>query len=99
MVYAETLFEPLLAAYRNLPDGSTFSAAGPVPAGKGDPVTGVSAPVALLMLYAEISPEVLLATYKNLPEGSVAREDGQGLSANGETAPAARPPVCECTVN
>ena len=98
-VQPETLLEPLLAAYRNLPDGSTFSAAGPVPAVKGDPVTGVSAPVPLLMLYAEISPEVLLATYKNSPEGSVATEDGPDLAANGEPLTAVRLPFCKFTEN
>jgi len=42
----------MFATYANLPLGSTVPRAGEAPAGKGEPVMGVSAPVAALIVGA-----------------------------------------------
>jgi hypothetical protein len=69
MVKTETLAEPPLATFRNLPEGSTATARVPLPAAKGEPVTRVRAPLAALMVKALTEPPPV-ATYTNFPEGS-----------------------------
>ena len=58
---AETLVDPLLATYRNLPDGSAITKIGLVPVGKGELMmgVGVGATAAASNEYAEmlLSPE------------------------------------------
>jgi hypothetical protein len=52
---AETLVDPLLATYRNLPDGSAITKMGVVPVGKGELVicVGVGATAAASNEYAK----------------------------------------------
>ena len=45
IVNVDTVLLPLLATYKKLPLGEIVIALGVVPAAKGDPATGVSAPV------------------------------------------------------
>src|SRR4051812_32967743 len=61
MVKPETVFDPALATYRNLPR-ATARASGCVPVGNGDPVISVSAPVEVLILKTEIVFDVEFAT-------------------------------------
>jgi hypothetical protein len=57
-----TSLVPAFEMYRNLPVGSTVPAKGAVPAAKGEPATGVNAPLLALMVNAETLPELLLTT-------------------------------------
>src|SRR4051794_8705411 len=52
MLKPETVLEPALATYRNLPRATT-SASGCVPVGNGDPVIWINAPVDVLIVKAE----------------------------------------------
>ena len=58
---AETLLEAALGAYANCPDGVSATYFGDVPAGNGEPVTAVSAPVAELIDHPEMLFDPLLA--------------------------------------
>src|SRR5258708_35911594 len=55
--------------YRNLPEPSIRGQFGSSPDAKGDPATGVSAPVLPSMLYAPTVPSFSFVTYRNLPDG------------------------------
>jgi len=61
--------QSLGAAYRKAPDGCTATPLKPPVAGltRGEPATGVSAPVLLSKLQAEMP---LLIPYRKCPEGS-----------------------------
>ena len=94
MVNAETpSLDEESDTYRNRPEGSTVAAIGPRPAGKGEPGTGVKAPVLGLMMKAETLLELVLATYTNRPEGSTVTETGAVPTANGEPGTAVNTPV------
>ncbi len=70
------------ATQTELPDGSTITDSGWLPAVKGEPVIAVRAPVEELIVYAETYPVVPFplksATYAKLPEGSTATDIGDG---------------------
>jgi hypothetical protein len=63
---------------------------GASPAAKGEPGTGVRAPVVALMVNADTAPVV---TYANLPFGVTATEWGTGPAAKGEPGTGVREPV------
>lgn len=77
----EILFETSLATYRNFPDGSTTTDAGPLATPNGDPGVVARAPVAELTSYADTLLDALFVTYKKRPEGSMAIEDGSTPAA------------------
>src|SRR4051812_27299719 len=75
MLNAERFAEPLFAAYRNLPVGSTASALGEVPAANAEPNTEPRDPSAAIV-NAEMFEEPLFATNRNLFAGSTVTAAG-----------------------
>src|SRR5438445_598578 len=71
MVKTETLLDPKLATYRNLPVGSTVTPAISIPVhvGKGEPATCARAPVCESKVNTETAVETAFATKTNLPAG------------------------------
>src|ERR1700730_18160495 len=61
---------------RNAPDGDTCILIGIIPRGKGDPATGVSAPVPVAMEKIETLFDPAFPTYKKFPAESMARTIG-----------------------
>src|SRR5260370_41208066 len=70
---------------------------GRVPAAKGEPGTGLKAPVVRSMVYAETLLEPSFATQANLPEGSTATEEEIDPSAKRQPATGLKPPVVRST--
>jgi len=70
-----------------------------VPAAKGEPATGVKAPVPALMAYAETLLEPEFATYANAPSGDTVTEKGFVPAAKGEPATGVNAPVPPLMVN
>ena len=67
-----------------MPAGSIDALTGAVPAAKGDPFTGASAPVLASIVKAETLLDPVLGTYANLPVGSTATPKGELPAPNGD---------------
>jgi hypothetical protein len=81
----------VLVTYRNVPEALTAIPKGLL-AANGDPGTGVSAPLELLMLKTETLP-LSFPTKTNLPAGSTATPWGVVPVENGEPGTGVRTPV------
>src|SRR5882762_3240721 len=82
--------------YTNRSDGCTATALGVFPASKGEPDTGVRAPLVELITYAETVPwfsVFALATYAKWPVGSTATLKGCVPAEKGEPGMGVRAPV------
>src|SRR5437899_3188711 len=94
ITYAETLFDAVLAAYKNAPCGSIPSPIGCAPAGKGEPLIGESVP-----LLWTANPSTTLcavsATYRKLPLRPATTAFGVAPTpmANGDPATAVNTPL------
>ena len=91
------MLPPLSVTYKKLPVGSTPTAIGEAPFGKGDPVTGTSRFVIESASNAEMSKEEALETKTSLPEGSAAVNSGTLPTRKGEPATVVRTPVAGST--
>ena len=67
--------------------------AGKLPVPKGEPVTGVSAPLVTDTVYAEMLLAPQFTTYANWPVESTAMEYGFAPAAKGEPATGAKAPL------
>ena len=72
---------------------------GKSPDGKGEPATGVSAPVAALIAKTVTVSSPLFGTRTNLLEGSTSTAHGPVPTANGEPATLVSAPVAASTEN
>ena len=70
-----------------------------VPAAKGEPSTGVSAPVIVLIVNADTSLDPVFATYANCPVRSMVTTKGLMPTANGAPATGVSIPVVALIVN
>src|SRR5271155_4178006 len=94
-----------LVTYKNFPKGSTANCCGPgccsspCARAKGEPGTGVSAPLVVSMAYPETLLSERLAVYTYLPRGSTAIPRGPAPPAKGEPETGAIAPVVESMRN